>query len=233
MGGITISVALSVALLAMTPVNAAETNLSNAEAQQILEKQWAPMTYYVCLGDLDVVAEGGCANGRVGEGIYGYLLPYKDVGLIRIDVDQEFEKFKAGKTFSWSQSLDMATNAIKQKVKITLTSKGQAASIRISPHGATFKAGDKVIQSIIRNEHQRVGVTDFRVLMLTYKSVWDEDYRKARALYGLDLSQSGKAIIALKHDPFEKRWIVVAQDLSAMDRDFTTDNVAKMLRGER
>ena len=127
---------VSLALLLSSFGNATpESGLSDSAAKDIIEKAWNPSVSSIRLGALVVVsgmsamAEGNdptdLKKGVISPRVHSAYQALAKLGVIAIGVDREFESFKAGKQFSWSQYGEMI-GGTGSKIVVTPSPKGDS-----------------------------------------------------------------------------------------------------------
>jgi hypothetical protein len=227
----------------ITNGSAQSVELSNAEVKAKLEEVWNAGVSRVSLGALTIV--GGpagdnrphtCGSGLLNASEFNYVKNVEAAGLISVVEEQSSQQFRQGQSFSWGQMLDATTAGVSQKVVVRPTGAGQAIDVsgRLPPEQRqancfAFRMGTFRITNVLKNEPQRRGVTDYRVVFVTYLANWTSEYRRVMAIGGTHLSDARKGISLLKHDAFAGKWQLVGSDFANADAEFTTNNVAAML----
>jgi hypothetical protein len=223
---------------------AQSTELSNAEAKAYLEQVWNSQNITgIPLGAATVITGPAgdnrphtCGNGLLNVGEFYFLKNAESTGLFSVVEEQSSQQFRQGQSFSWGQMLDATTAGVSQKIIIRATSAFRALDVSASlppeqrqANCLKYRMGTFRITSIVRNELQRRGVTDYRVLFVTYTANWTTEYRQIQAANRVELSDARKAIVLLKQDAFAAKWKLLAADLANANAEFTTSNVTTML----
>lgn len=225
-------VVLGLAFCFSARTEAQEPRMSNTEVKELYEEMLSGDHYTLCLGRFDIVPGSEptpCNQGRMNEVAFKFIIAAQRTGIVTVLMDQEFERFKRGESFSWAQSLDMTTRQLLHKVTIALTPKGEAMATVRRDNMAMLRKGKMAVTTIVRNEARRSGVTDYSIVMLRAKADWEPNYKAIQALQGITLADDRKAIVLFKHDPFRGFWLIAASDEANMDGEFTTAYVSRAL----
>ena len=242
--GLAVSILLSILTSCMSSELAAQNvQLSNADAKAAIEAVWNMGTVNLSIGPHTIVGgpAGGnqghaCGSGTLNEGEFAFTKQAQAVGLLSITEEESSQQFRQGQTFSWGQMLDATTAGVSQRVIIQPTAMGAAKDISATlPQGLhlrnclKFKMGSFQITNVVKNEPTRRGITDYRVVFVTYNANWAPEYRQLIAQGGGTLSTARKAVLLFKYDTFNDKWIVVTNDLADADKEFNTNSVASVL----
>jgi hypothetical protein len=92
-----------------------------------------------------------------------------------------------------------------------------------------IRIGNFRVEKIVKNEAQRKGTDEYRIVMCTFKAQWTPEWKQVSAIRGYPLSEDRKAITLFKFDPFKPEWVMVTQDLANKDAEFKTNFVSKKL----
>jgi hypothetical protein len=223
--------------LLMRTVALSAAELSDSDAKKLLEKLWNPSPVYTTLGSLDVKSQ----DIETSASPYGWLQANAKVGLITIQEDQCLKEWKAGpgkKIREFSQVcqayyMQQHDSGVVGKIIVQKTPKGeelaQKSGLQQQKDSLVMNQGVFTVDKIVKNEAQKKGVDEYRIVMCTYKAQWTPEYKQVRAILGNSLSEDWKAIILLKFDPFKSEWVWIASDVVNKDAEFTTNNVSKKL----
>ena len=213
--------------------------LADGSPRGVIEAAWNNAIVNLTVGHVAVVTgvAGGnqeftCGSGSIGPGALAFLKAAQTTGVVSLVEDTASQQYNQGQSFSWGQMLNQTTAGVNATITVTATALGQSLDITSQLPAAQrlrnclrFRQGRFRITQIIKEQSQRVGVSDYRILFLKYKADWSPYYREMMRLTGTVLAEDRKATVLLKDDPFHGGLVLIASDLSDADKEFTTNNV--------
>jgi len=187
---------------------------TDSEAKTLFEQRWNTLSDDIKLGQLKF--SQSAKEPDFEQGIITYSMAddypeYEKVGLI---------------------SIQPHIRISSMLVEITPTGDERAQQWGLPPRPGWFrvKHGSFHIDTIAKNEVQRKGTEEYRLVMATYKAQWTPEYkRKMEKLSGIQLADDRKAVILFRYDPSQSAWVIVTWDAANREEEFTTNNVSKML----
>jgi hypothetical protein len=212
--------------------------------KEVLEASWNMRSlFHFPIGQMAVVAgpasgnqEFVCGSGSIGPVMLKEIKVAQTLGLLSAVEDAPSQQYNQGQSFSWGQMLDQTTAGVQARITVTPTPLGRSLDVTNSLPPALrlrncirMREGVFRITQVVKEEAQRKGVTDYKVLFVNYSVAWNPQYKQFMQMFGQPLSENRKAIALLKSDPFSSKWIYVAADVADADKDFTTANVANAL----
>jgi len=212
--------------------------------KEVLEATWNARSFInLAIGQLSVVAgpasgnrEFSCGAGSIGPGGLAAIKAAQTIGLVWAVEDTPSQQYNQGQSFSWGQMLDQTTAGVQARITVTPTPLGRsldvtnslAPSLRLK-NCMRIRQGAFRITQVVKEDEQRKGVTDYKVLFVNYRVSWNPQYKQIMQILGEPVAENRKAIALLKNDPFSSKWVFVTGDVADVDKDFTTANVANAL----
>jgi hypothetical protein len=231
-------------ILLMSTVAFSFPELSNTEAKQLIEKIWHdPTGVSIKLGSWELTINDFDRGIIKPIGLYYQILQaLAKVGIIAIQEGQCFQSYLsfAQSGHNASISADCADELKGRpfqrgstKITVQKTPKGeelaQKGGLPQQPNSLVIRTGILRVDKIVKNEVQRKGTDEYRVVLCTVKAQWTPEWKQVRAISGSPLSEDWKAITLFKFDPFKPEWVFMAQDLADKDAEFHTNSVSKKL----
>jgi len=85
------------------------------------------------------------------------------------------------------------------------------------------------VTKIIKNEVQKKGADDYRVIMAKYTMKYTPEFLQAKEIMGEPASENRKGIFLYKFDPFKSAWIQQTSDVANENDEFKTNSVSTAL----
>lgn len=226
------------------PSSPASEETPAGSPKEVLEATWNTKAFMnIPFGQMAVLGgpaagnqEPPCGSGSVSQGGLNGVKAAQTIGLVWAVEDVPSQQYNQGQSFSWGQMLDQTTAGVQARITVTLTPLGKSLDVTNSLAPALrlknclrIRQGVFRVTQVVKEEPQRKGVTDYKVLFVNYKGTWNPHFKQLMQILGQPLSDNRKAIALVKHDPFSSKWIYVTGDLADADKDFTTANVANAL----
>jgi hypothetical protein len=229
---------------ASAPSLSLSDEISAGSPKEVLEATWNARSFInLAIGQLSVVAgpasgnrEFSCGAGSIGPGGLAAIKAAQTIGLVWAVEDTPSQQYNQGQSFSWGQMLDQTTAGVQARITVTPTPLGRsldvtnslAPSLRLK-NCMRIRQGAFRITQVVKEDPQRKGVTDYKVLFVNYRVTWTPQYKQIMQILGQPVAENRKAIALLKNDPFSSKWVLMAGDAADVDKDFTTANVANAL----
>lgn len=210
----------------------AAPSLSDRELRTIIEADFGhpsqiPIGSWDVLGGLKPDVKSDLDKHEITESDLKKLATFEKHGLVRIRT----ESLRGKADFSFKDLNEVAGRGLVGRTYIDPTPRALQLG-RVGSNKNVLEIPDPaVLDNVVRNEEQKKGVDDLRVIMGTVKYSRPPEMQAVRAdLYGTaKVSDREKFILLLKHDPFTGKWRTVAVDSVPEDLEFRTDNVSRQL----
>ncbi len=202
------------------PVLGADASMSNAEAKQFVENEFNTSRLNVRFGKFSVMGNlhGASKQGEVTQSGFENMKILSSMGLITLQ-QIPFPSI-------WDQQFASA-RGVTAEVIVGLGPKGQAF---LSVDRLAIPVGNFTVDRIVKNEEHKKGAQTFRVLMGLYTARYFPEYYTYYAQSrGYSLTPKRKFMMLVEFDLFSETWKWRATDHVAQDRDFTTQNVNRLL----
>jgi hypothetical protein len=219
--------------------------LSDGEAKIRIEKYWEagdllmfPLGQLTVIGGLGVSPDRKIAESKreLDRGGFVSMQIFEQMGIVAISQQEDLTK----RFTTWENWLSMTQNGVQARIiakpgpqagACHCDEQQQAAAMKV--YGDTnvlcISKGHATIEKIVQNEARTVGVDHYRAVLGTHvwtaSPIMQEFYRRA----GQPQKAERKFMAALKYDPFDSEWHVVAQDIADRDATFLTRNVNDLL----
>lgn len=217
-------------------------SLDNSSAKRLLEKEWRNRINLLPYGPGTIISgpvgppNDICGSIKFSRQGFAPILAAEQAGLFVIKVDQMFDRFRRDRSYYWDQLLEQTLYGAEIKVVIELSAQGVAtdketpASDR-KPNCLRLPLGTMTVDNILRNEPQRRGLNELRVIYFTYTDINNPVYIGYARARGIDIASTNKrkAIVLLKFDPFTEAWGMIAGDSADATEEFQTNFVEKGL----
>jgi hypothetical protein len=230
--------------------SASGDRLSNAAAKDAIERFFNAESWIIRLGPMVVLSqmtaqfegEDYYGKGRLSPTRYQELLAWAKLGIISISVDQQFEAYKAGKSFSWDQYMQQSVGGTGSKIVVSTTPLGDGLMAKLPKDvtanvTARFGTGWLIIPQgkfkvtrIVENVGYRGSGVDLRMVSFLYDATWEPIYKEWHSLMKSPVSEQRKARMLLKYDPFKSTWQPYVWDSANTDAEFDSKAVPIMLR---
>lgn len=233
--------------------SASGDRLSNTAAKDAIERYLnAGRFRNIRLGPMVVLSqrtaqfEGGdhqdVEKGRLSPYQYQYYLAWAKLGVISISVDQQFEAYKAGKSFSWDQYMQQSVGGTDSKIVISKTPLDDSLMAKLPKDVSTdFTAragtgwllipeGTFKVTRIVENVGYRGSGADWRMVSVLYDATWEPIFKELSRLTKRPVSEHRKARVLLKYDPFKSTWQLYTLDEANADAEFDTNYVPDRVR---
>jgi hypothetical protein len=215
-----------------------DDNLPDDEAKRMIELFMNGSLVNIPLGLNSIVGgpvgaqTGKCGSGVVNAASINQLKAAQVVGLVSIVEEAASQQFRQGQNFSWGKFLETTTQGVQQKLVVSVTDKGRKIDVsgNLPPSDRIqnclrFMEGKFEVTRVVRNELQKKGTDEFRVVFITYRAEWSPYTLALVNLSGGSISHDRKAIMLFKNDPFRGKWKFLVGDYGDADKEFTTNNV--------
>ncbi|MBM3163802.1 MAG: hypothetical protein FJZ79_11000 [Chlorobi bacterium] len=202
-------------------------SLSDGSAKKIIENEWAKSGVLLPMSGNFTVISGGYdwQKGTISKSNYKELVALDKLGLVEIMIDENYERYKRGDYFSWSLFLEQLEKNVVLKIAVSPTEKGQKYVYSENLNWLKIPMGTFSITDVLRNEKKEKGVDLYRILMIKYDANWSDIYRQYIQILGGKLQVKRKAVVLLKWDSFDSKWIFITSDIADENDDFVTKNV--------
>ena len=208
-----------------------KTYLSNNSVSKIIENEWNDsVVLFPARGDYDVVSRGGNIKNRtISKKDYEGTVALSKMGLIKIIIDRNYDRYMKGKGFSWGYFMEQLDRNVIKKITLIPTEKGEKYIISENNNILSIPMGKFKVTKVLENKKKEKGVEIYRLIMIKYDVIWSEIYRDYCKLIKKDLSEKRKAIVLLKWDSFESIWQMIVYDIADDNEEFRTNHVGKYL----
>lgn len=223
---------LGILALFFTLSSFAQTEIADSEVADLVLTAWKTPPCVTSLpfkGAYSVVrGKGDWKNGQISRDTFKKLQILDSHDLVTVTLDQEYERYKKGEDFSWDNWLQQTQRGTVAKVVITPTEAGRKYRNREQSNLISVPCADETeITAVVKNEHIKRGIRDYRVVMIRYTNDWNPVFK---SLSKSELSTQRKAIVLFEWDAFESEWRGVAVDYANNDEQFDTNRVSNTLQ---
>jgi hypothetical protein len=204
----------------------------------MIEEYWnntplkIPLGSYAVVGGLKPGVKNDFEKRELTETTFRHIENWEKQGIIKIDKQDLGEK--QSKDFSWKDFMETTERGTVKRINISPTKKGLdlERNSRFAKEEGFILLRDGVykVTKVVRNEAQKKGVDDLRIVMITYDVSWLPEYKSINAMEGRPLSDKRKAMILLKYDAFQSKWIFVTSDIANASDEFKTFKVNNALQ---
>jgi hypothetical protein len=212
----------------------ASRSLSDAQALQIISKEWNELVGWLLIGERIVTADAHPATcDRETEAIqtqqYEFLLNAERAGLVTITYWDGRGDFLKEKDYSNKEKIDFFLSGRLTKMTILPTEEARKEQVRLLRHNRTgcmsFKVGDYKIEKVTENRSLRKGNAELAAVTVTYRVEYRAINRKVFAAGNVKISNMRKANVLLRFDPSGQRWHIVAFDAANADDEIKPVNI--------
>ncbi len=195
--------------------------LSDREAKALVEKSWNALSWSLPMGKFDVAKDGSQRENTIPEIAYKSYKAYEKFGVIKITRDS-----------AWETTGKARDPAIEAKIDVAVGPAGIKFVDRDNPNRLKGQMGLFTVTSIVKNEEKKIGVNEYRLLMVTHEAKMKSPFAEVSAEMNNGKSMTGKrkAMVLFKWEPFESKWKLVAEDVAEPTTDFTSNFVSSALQ---
>lgn len=205
--------------------SAGHESLGDSGARDALESQWNQPIVGLLLGNVRFVAgQGESAKGRDKLSELPLYRAFASKGLITISDERDLTQNFGG----WNDWFQLTQDGVRRTATIVVTDRGRS-------QGTVKHIGDfdelwlnvsrTKIDAIVANDTLSIAADRYRVIQGTRTVDLPDDLVPALDSARGATIREGRFKALLKLDPFDKRWKLVAQDLSKRSELFVTSIV--------
>ena len=218
--------------------------LSDGDARKLIENYQNNLPVALFIGPF-YVTENGSGPGMLDAYSYHMLSAAEHMGLVTVK--------KLPKATGPLGVPLTPPHIFSERIISELTPKGRELNLWKKPAGWSrnfdlllLRNGKYRVDKIVRNEELKRGIDDYRVVLLTLKVDWSDEYLElmattqkiknvfdgkcAHCVGGPQYRPDRKMRALLKYDEFKALWTIVTTDEANSEEPFVTDNVNTYLK---